>query len=310
MSASTNLTPVANRPLICGRSTVGRSGPGTPSFHTSEKSVTYHDDLKLYSPDLKKIGTDGSIHISHAELIDDMNPFREAVTKAWKSRGEPQTSNVYDGEMNGLTRCADTIYKGVRSGSYLFLKNKRNITVLPEVLSKRLIIDDVDRTCKGVTVIAASGKELNFYASREVILSQGVFKSPKPLMLSGIGPARELAQHGIDVIVDSRHVGQHLSDHPGVPFVLRVRDGFSMDDILLRKTPKNEAVVSAYKKDHSGPVGSGLLELVGFSRIDKYIEKDPAYKKAKAANGGKDPFSPLGQPHFELDFVYMFGSAF
>ncbi|OBT98919.1 hypothetical protein VE01_02467 [Pseudogymnoascus verrucosus] len=262
---------------------------------------------KEWTWDPLKIGTDGSIHISHAELIDDMNPFREAVTKAWKSRGEPQTSNVYDGEMNGLTRCADTIYKGVRSGSYLFLKNKRNITVLPEVLSKRLIIDDVDRTCKGVTVIAASGKELNFYASREVILSQGVFKSPKPLMLSGIGPARELAQHGIDVIVDSRHVGQHLSDHPGVPFVLRVRDGFSMDDILLRKTPKNEAVVSAYKKDHSGPVGSGLLELVGFSRIDKYIEKDPAYKKAKAANGGKDPFSPLGQPHFELDFVYMFG---
>ena len=220
-----------------------------------------------------------------------------AVTKAWKSEAR-------------LTHCADTIYKGVRSGSYLFLKNKPNITVLPEVHSKRLIIDEADRTCKGVSVIAASGKELNFYASREVILSQGVYESPKLLMLSGIGPARELAQHGIDVIVDSRHVGQHLIDHPGVPFVLRVKDGFGMDDVLLRKGAKNEAVVSTYKKDHSSPVGSGLLELVGFSHIDKYLEKDPTYKKAKAANGGKDPFSPMGQPHFELDFVCMFGSAF
>lgn len=88
------------------------------------KSVTYDDDLKLYNPEFKKIGTGGPIHISHAELIDDMQPFREAVTKAWKSRGEPQTSNIYDGDMNGLTHCADTIYKGVRSGSYLFLKKK------------------------------------------------------------------------------------------------------------------------------------------------------------------------------------------
>lgn len=177
--------------------------------------------------------------------------------------------------MNGLAHSADTIYNGVRSGSYPFLKNKPNITVLPEHHSKRLIIDEADRTCKGVTVIAGSGKELNFYASREVILSQGVYESPKLLMLSGIGPKRELTQHGIDVIVDSQHVGQHLIDHPGVPFVLRVKDSFGMDDTLLRKGPKNDKVVSQYKKDHSGPVGSGLLELVGFSRIDKYLEKEP-----------------------------------
>ena len=232
-----------------------------------------------------------------------MQTFRDALTKAWKSRGEPLTENIYDGEMNGLTHCVNTIYKGQRSGSYLFVKDKPNITILSEVRSKRLIIDYADRTCKGVTVIDASGNELNFYATREVILSQGVFESPKLLMLSGVGPARELAKHGIAVIVDSRHVGQHLLDHPGVPFVLRVKDGFGMDETLLRQGPKNDAAVAAYKKDHSGPVGSGLLEMIGFPRIDKYLEKDPIYRKAKAANGGLDPFSPEGQPHFELDFV-------
>jgi choline dehydrogenase len=274
------------------------------------KSATYHDDPKLYSPELKKLGTGGPIPISHSELIDEMGPFRDALTKAWESRGEPLTENIYDGEMNGLTHCIDTIYKGQRSGSYLFVKDKPNITIVPEVHSKRLIIDYADRICKGVTVIEPSGNELNFYATREVILSQGVFESPKLLMLSGVGPARELAKHGIDVIVDSRHVGQHLVDHPGVPFVLRVKDGFGMDSHLLRKGPKNDAIVAAYKKDRSGPVGSGLLEMVGFPRIDKYLEKDAQYRTAKAANGGRDPFSPEGQPHFELDFVCMFGSAF
>jgi choline dehydrogenase len=288
----------------------GKEWTWEPLVPYLRKSATYHDDPKLYLPELKKIGAGGPIPISHSELIDEMKPFRDALTKAWKSRGEPISENIYDGEMIGLTHCIDTIYKGQRSGSYLFVKDKPNITILSEVHSKRLIIDYADRTCKGVTVIDPSGKELSLYATREVILSQGVFESPKLLMLSGVGPARELASHGINVIVDSRHVGQHLSDHPGVPFVLRVKDGFGMDDHLLRKGPKNDAIVVSYKRDHSGPVGSGLLEMVGFPRIDKYLEKDPNYRKAKAANGGRDPFSPEGQPHFELDFVCMFGSAF
>jgi choline dehydrogenase len=288
----------------------GKEWTWEPLVPYLRKSATYHDDPKLYSPELKKLGAGGPIPISHSELIDEMGPFRDALTKAWESRGEPLTENIYDGEMNGLTHCIDTIYKGQRSGSYLFVKDKPNITIVPEVHSKRLIIDYADRICKGVTVIEPSGNELNFYATREVILSQGVFESPKLLMLSGVGPARELAKHGIDVIVDSRHVGQHLVDHPGVPFVLRVKDGFGMDSHLLRKGPKNNAIVAAYKKDRSGPVGSGLLEMVGFPRIDKYLEKDAQYRTAKAANGGRDPFSPEGQPHFELDFVCMFGSAF
>lgn len=289
----------------------GKEWTWDPLVPYLRKSATYHDDLGRYPKELAKIGPgDGPIHIAHAELLDDMKPFRDAVSKAWTEKGHPITENIYDGEMNGLTHCTDSIYKGVRSGSFLFVQNKPNITIVPQVHSKRLIIDYADRICKGVAVVDAAGNELNFYASREVILSQGVFETPKLLMLSGVGPTRELQRHGIDTIVDSRHVGQHLIDHPGVPFVLKVKDGFGMDDVLLRKGPKNEAAVNSYKKDHSGPVGSGLLELVGFPRIDDYLEKDEEYRTAKAANGGKDPFSPEGQPHFELDFVCMFGSAF
>ncbi|TQS31544.1 hypothetical protein Golomagni_08170, partial [Golovinomyces magnicellulatus] len=273
------------------------------------KPATFHDDEGKF-PHLKKIGVDGHIPIAPAELIPEMAPFRENLTKAWQSQNLPLTDNIFDGVMDGLTQSVNTIYRGQRSGSYLALKGLKNITVLPEVHSKRLIIDYADRTCKGVSVIDASGQELNFYADREVILSQGVFESPKLLMLSGIGPARELNKFGIDVIVDSRHVGQHLLDHPGVPFVLRVKDGFGMDGTLIRAGKKQDAAVSAFNKTHAGPVGSGLLEMIGFPRIDKYLEKVPEYVSRKKANGDKDPFSPGGQPHFELDFVCMFGSAF
>lgn len=278
--------------------------------HYLRKSATYHDDEKLYPEELKKIGLGGPIPIAHSELIPEMQPFRDLLTKAWKSTGQPITENIFDGEMNGLTHSVNTIYKGQRSGSFLALVDKPNVTVVPNVHSKNLIIDDADRAAKGVTVITASGGEASYYATREVIVAEGVFESPKLLMLSGIGPKDELSKHGIQTIVDSRHVGKHLLDHPGVPFVLRVKDGYGMDSHILHAGAAKDKAVAAYEKNHGGPLGSGFLEMVGFPRIDKYLEKSPEYQKAKAANGGKDPFSPYGQPHFELDFVCMFGSAF
>ncbi|CAI7635867.1 unnamed protein product [Penicillium crustosum] len=276
----------------------GKEWTWDPLVPYLRKSATYHDDEKAYASELKKIGE------------NEMQHFRDLLTTAWKSTGQPITENIFDGEMLGLTHSVNSIYKGRRSGSFLFV-DKPNITVLPQVHSKKLIIDNADKTCKGVTVITGSGQELNLYATREVIVSQGVFESPKLLMLSGIGPSAELKKHGIPVVVDNPHVGQHLLDHPGVPFVLRVKDGFGMDDYILRKgTPHNNQAIQAYQNNHGGPLGSGFLEMVGFPRIDKYLENDPLYRQAKASNGNKDPFCPYGQPHFELDFVCLFGSAF
>lgn len=288
----------------------GKEWTWNPLVHYLRKSVTYHDDAGLYSPELKKIGSGGPIPISHAELIPEMEGFRELLTKAWKSTGEPVTENIFDGEMRGLVHSVNTIYKGRRSGSFLALDGKPNITVVPEVFSKSLIIDNADKTARGITVITSSGQELNFYAEREVIVSQGVFETPKLLMLSGIGPAQELSKHNIPVIVDSPHVGQHLLDHPGVPFVLRLKDEFSMDSHILRKGPLQDKVLATYSKGHTGPMASPFLEMIGFPRIDRYLETSPEYRQAKAANNNLDPFCPQGQPHFELDFIPLFGSAF
>ncbi|KAF5528756.1 alcohol oxidase, partial [Fusarium phyllophilum] len=231
-----------------------------------------------------------------------MKPFRELLTKAWESTGEPVSENIFDGTMRGLVHSVNTIYKGRRSGSFLAVADKPNITIFPEVHSKRLIIDQADRTAKGVTVITASGEELDLYATREVIVSQGVFETPKLLMLSGIGPKAELAKHNIPLLVDSPHIGQHLLDHPGVPFVLKIKDSYSMDSHVLRKGALQDKVMSAYANGHAGPMGSPFLEMIGFPRIDSYLEKSPEYRAAKAANDGLDPFCPYGQPHFELDF--------
>ena len=50
-------------------------------------------------------------------------------------------------------------------------------------------------------------------ARKEVILSGGAINSPQLLMLSGVGPADQLRDHGIDLQLDLPGVGQNLQDH-------------------------------------------------------------------------------------------------
>lgn len=280
-----------------------------------QKSVTYHDDEGLYPKDFaQKIGTKGPLPISHAELVKESAPFREKLITAWKNTGREITENVFEGQLSGMTHCVATIYHGRRSGSFLFTHDKPNVTIVGNVRSKKIIIEKAGKVAKGVTVIDGHGQELSYFADREVIVSQGVFETPKLLMLSGIGPIDQLKKFNIDVIQQSEHVGQHLLDHPAVPFVLKIKEGYGLDPYLLHQGKKHDDAVKLYhdKKGtgKTGPMGSGLLELVGFPRIDEYLERDETYRKAKAANGGKDPFCPKGQPHFELDFLNLFGPAF
>jgi len=63
---------------------------------------------------------------------------------------------------------------------------------------------------------ARGGQVLEARAARGVILAAGVIESPKILMLSGIGPAGALRQHGISVVADRPSVGTNLHDHPRV----------------------------------------------------------------------------------------------
>ncbi|XP_017461645.1 PREDICTED: glucose dehydrogenase [FAD, quinone]-like, partial [Rhagoletis zephyria] len=56
------------------------------------------------------------------------------------------------------------------------------------------------------------GERHNVYAHKEVIISAGAIKSPHLLMLSGIGPRRELERFGIPVLADLP-VGRNLQDH-------------------------------------------------------------------------------------------------
>lgn len=90
------------------------------------------------------------------------------------------------------------------------LQDNPNLTTEVNALASKVLIED--GAAVGVEYLQA-GKTKRAYADAEVIIAAGSFASPKLLMLSGIGPATHLREHGITPIVDLAGVGQNLQDH-------------------------------------------------------------------------------------------------
>lgn len=104
------------------------------------------------------------------------------------------------------------------------------------------------------------GKERVARAGREVILSAGAFNSPKILMLSGIGPSRDLQEVGVRIAHELRGVGRNLQDHPFLTMMWEMSDTHSL---YKADAPKN---LAEWLLRRSGPLSSTVAESVAFVR--------------------------------------------
>jgi len=107
-----------------------------------------------------------------------------------------------------------SIRKGLRRSTYAGyvapVRSRRNLTVVSGALVEKVNVEGgratgISYVKDGVTRVAE--------AKREVILSGGAANTPQLLMLSGIGPADHLREHGIEVVHDLPSVGENLHDH-------------------------------------------------------------------------------------------------
>ena len=106
-----------------------------------------------------------------------------------------------------------TIFNGRRwstANAYLRPALKRKNVSLINGFARRVVIEN--QRAVGVE-IQLRRKIQVVKAKREVIVAASSINSPKILMLSGIGPAEHLREHGIDVVADRPGVGQNLQDH-------------------------------------------------------------------------------------------------
>ena len=155
-------------------------------------------------------GRKGPLHVSRGPRL---NPLFKAFVKAGAEAGYPVTKDYNGEQQEGFGPMEQTVYKGRRwsaANAYLRTALKRENVTLIRGFVKKVVIEDGCAT--GVEI--ANGNQTQIVrASREVILSASSINSPKILMLSGIGPADHLKEHGIKVVADRPGVGQNLQDH-------------------------------------------------------------------------------------------------
>jgi choline dehydrogenase len=155
-------------------------------------------------------GTDGPMHVKRGPR---RNPLYAAFVEAGRQAGFETTDDYNGSKQEGFGAMEQTIHHGRRwstANAYLRPALKRPNVSLVNGFVRRVVIENQRAT--GVEFEAR--RQIQFVkARREVILAASSINSPKLLMLSGIGPAAHLAQHGIKVIADRPGVGANLQDH-------------------------------------------------------------------------------------------------
>jgi len=156
-------------------------------------------------------GSDGPLHTSYGPLT---NPLYRCFIDAAQQAGYPVTDDVNGYQQEGFGRMDMTAHRGQRwSAANAYLKpamRRPNLKVETGVAVSKILFEG--RRAVGVTY-RQGGRTRCVRVRREVILAGGPINSPQLLKLSGIGPADELRQHGIEIIHDLPGVGENLQDH-------------------------------------------------------------------------------------------------
>lgn len=209
-------------------------------------------------------GDSGPIQISRA---DQNHPFARAFVEAGIQAGYPYCDDFNGGGRDGFGPVDLTIGGGKRSSAasaYMKPARKRaNLTVITSAHVQRIVFEG--RRATGVEFTHSHTRHI-VKATREVILCAGAINTPQLLLVSGIGSARHLSDHGIGVIADLPGVGQNLQDHLAAQVRFRSTKPYSM---LRYLNPLRGAVaMSQYLLARRGPLADPGMSVACFVRSD------------------------------------------
>ena len=210
-------TTVADPKLLLGDLTLGRlvAAAGKQSFHT---------------------------------YAHDPRSFVQRLRARIESHLDPNDWRRVEENFEGVTFTPLTVRNGRRNGSrervrQTVAETGGRLTIKLHALATRVLLDE-DRRATGVEYLdgahlygadprsqpgrSAEAPRRTVRAAREVILAGGAFNTPQLLMLSGIGPAQELARHGIAAKVDLPGVGCNLQDRYEVGLVYEMKQDFPL----------------------------------------------------------------------------------
>lgn len=218
------------------------------------------EDHELGASALHGVGGPIAVQTAH-----DLNPLSASFITAGLESGLAFNRDFNGAVQDGVGLLYSNTRDGVRDSTatgYLRTATHRaNLTVRTGARVHRILFDG--HTARGVRYKDTSGEHVTASAP-SIILAAGALRSPQLLMLSGVGPADQLQQLGIDVVADRPGVGRNLHDHPTAAVVWPVTHGSTWLDA---NSPKNKAL---YKNRHRGPLAS-VAQVGAFLRSDSAL---------------------------------------
>ncbi len=208
-------------------------------------------------------------------VSDQRDPFAASAmfVEACTELGVPQQPGFdqLDSEACGFYRA--TIRDGERcSSADAFLRpvmHRKNLTVLTGALAGSILVS------QGHAVGVRYHRDRVWHealATHEVIVCAGVFQTPQLLMLSGIGPSRELQAHNIPVLVDLPGVGANLQDHVDYVMTYKTRAGPETLGVSARGGRAIIDAVQQWRKDRTGKLTSPIAEAGAFIKSRDDLE--------------------------------------
>ena len=186
------------------------SAKGAKGWHWGNV-LPYFKKLEHSSEDGEFRGNDGPLSVKKGEA---KNILYNTFVQASKEAGYAVSENMNDLQHEGMGPMEMSVKNGVRASaakSYLYPALKRgNINVITKANVEKILFQN--KKAKGV-LFSRYGKKITVKAGNGVILCAGSIMSPKILKLSGIGPANELKNHAIEIILERKEVGNNLMDH-------------------------------------------------------------------------------------------------
>ena len=156
-------------------------------------------------------GGDGPLGVTRGATE---NPLYDAFLESGAQAGQGTTDDPNGYNPEGVSRLDRTTRNGRRcSAAVAHLRpalSRPNVELKTRALVEELIISG--NRAAGVR-FTQHGQTQTAEAEKELILCGGALNSPQTLMLSGIGPADHLREHGIEVRNHLPGVGQNLQDH-------------------------------------------------------------------------------------------------
>ncbi|KIY69010.1 GMC oxidoreductase [Cylindrobasidium torrendii FP15055 ss-10] len=233
----------------------------------------------LYDPgDVADHGFDGWLPINDNPSIAELNASNPAFLDdqlidfltTVQSSGEPITDfndlsadNAVGVGAPVFTKTADHRRSSVRDWLVALESSTNRLTFqLDTLVTKVLTCTDDSGNIKaygveyaeGVTVPVSpkfTGKQdldtKTVTAKREIIVAAGAYQSPQLLMLSGIGEAAHLKEHGIDVVVDLPGVGQNLQDHDEIAVIWELKEDLAIfEGCNFKSDPEEDACLKYF----------------------------------------------------------------